>query len=138
MRFGFTGTRRGMTDAQRKSVFSHILQLSALREVVKLHHGQCLGSDEEVLLYAKDIGGIWTVAHPSNLKVWTSQVDSDETREPKPTLIRNRDIVDECDLLIACPGEMAEVIRSGTWATIRYAREVGRRTKICWPNGEWT
>jgi hypothetical protein len=51
---------------------------------------------------------------------------------------RNHDIVDETELLIACPGELAEAVRSGTWATVRYARKLGRPIVIFWPDGSVT
>jgi len=63
------------------------------------------------------------------------KLGGEEFREPKPPLVRNRDIVDECDLLVACPGSDHEELRSGTWACIRYARKVKRKTIIIWPDG---
>jgi hypothetical protein len=62
--------------------------------------------------------------------------------EPKPYLERNHDIVDETTILIACPnGE--ERMRSGTWATVRYARQrilnhEGQLTIIISPSGQVT
>lgn len=141
MKIGFTGTRRGMSERQVETLFKF------LREATEFHHGRCLGADEQALRIAKivswqqikmEYGGIWTVAHPSNLSAWTSQVESDETREPKPPLLRNQDIVNECSRLLACPGGMAEVIRSGTWSTIRYARGIARDRRIIWPDGSYT
>jgi predicted Rossmann fold nucleotide-binding protein DprA/Smf involved in DNA uptake len=55
---------------------------------------------------------------------------------PRPYLVRNRDIVDVCNLLLATPGGTVEQLRSGTWATIRYARRIGRPVWIVFPNGE--
>ena len=55
-------------------------------------------------------------------------------RKPKPYLERNKDIVDETGLLIATPkGE--EIVRSGTWSTIRYARKNHKKIIIIMPNG---
>jgi predicted Rossmann fold nucleotide-binding protein DprA/Smf involved in DNA uptake len=53
----------------------------------------------------------------------------------RPFLRRNRDIVDACQLLIVAPGEEAERRRSGTWATYRYARTVGRALLVVFPDG---
>jgi len=47
-----------------------------------------------------------------------------------------RDFVNECDVLIAAPGEFVERKRgSGTWGTVRYARKLGRPLVIIWPDG---
>jgi len=54
---------------------------------------------------------------------------------PKEPLARNRDIVNMSDILIAAPGEKAEVLRSGTWATIRYARKMSRKLLVIYPKG---
>jgi predicted Rossmann fold nucleotide-binding protein DprA/Smf involved in DNA uptake len=54
---------------------------------------------------------------------------------PKAPLDRNRDIVDAAAVLIAAPKEMTETLRSGTWATVRYARKQGKQVWIVWPDG---
>lgn len=54
---------------------------------------------------------------------------------PEDLLARNRDIVDETEILIACPGHMHEELRSGTWSTIRYAVKIQRPHIIIWPDG---
>lgn len=41
-------------------------------------------------------------------------------------LARNRRIVAAVDVLIAAPETDREELRSGTWATIRYARAAGK------------
>jgi len=53
----------------------------------------------------------------------------------RPPLTRNHDIVDCTELLIACPKSMKEELRSGTWATVRYARKLERPVIIIYPNG---
>ena len=57
-------------------------------------------------------------------------------RPAKPPLDRNHDIVERCDLLIATPHTVEEQLRSGTWATIRYARKVHRPHYIIRPCGQ--
>jgi hypothetical protein len=51
----------------------------------------------------------------------------------KPYLARNRDIVNESDRLITLP-KGPETLRSGTWATVRYAVEAGKPVRIYYPN----
>lgn len=53
---------------------------------------------------------------------------------PAPPLVRNERIVLACDRIVACP-RGAEELRSGTWATVRKAREHGKHTLIIWPDG---
>jgi hypothetical protein len=54
---------------------------------------------------------------------------------PKPYLMRNKDIVDQTSILVAAP-KGPEEKRSGTWATVRYARKLGRPIYICYPDGK--
>lgn len=50
-----------------------------------------------------------------------------EERPAKPYLERNKDIANEgIDGLIAAPSGWVEELRSGTWATVRYARKLKR------------
>jgi len=113
---GFTGTREGMTVAQR----------SALRQLITecyFHHGDCIGADaqaQEIALRSK----CKVIIHPPDkaalrayCKGWTNRC------QPLPYLLRNEAIVECTELLIAAPESDSEVLRSGTWATIRYARK---------------
>lgn len=52
-------------------------------------------------------------------------------------LTRDDQMVDKCDVLWGFPGTAKEVVRgSGTWYTIRYARQVLRPLLIVYPNGD--
>lgn len=47
---------------------------------------------------------------------------------PKKPLERNKDILDECDILIALPVDKnVEELRSGTWFTIRWAQRLNKQ-----------
>jgi hypothetical protein len=50
-------------------------------------------------------------------------------------LERNTEIVKACDVLIATPKEQDEVLRSGTWATIRRARKYDKKLAVIFPDG---
>ena len=54
--------------------------------------------------------------------------------DKKPYLERNKKIVNCCDILIAAPKQINEVLRSGTWSTIRYAKKIGIEVFIILPN----
>lgn len=129
MKVGFTGTRNGMTTFQRAS----FLQVTYPLDPLEFHHGDCVGADEEahsMLCYAVKV-----VGHPpldSRLRAWC---DCDELRTPKDYIARDHDIVDETDLLIAAPKTAGEVRRSGTWATVRYARSQAKPVTVVNPDG---
>lgn len=127
MKVGFTGTRRGMTDLQTEEVNDWLRRYAGA-----LHHGDCVGADEQA--HALGLGWLWIVVHPPlNEKYRAFVKGGDEYRDPAPYLIRNHAIVDETEVLIATPKEPTEVLRSGTWATIRYARAQGKDVKIFLP-----
>jgi len=56
-------------------------------------------------------------------------------RKQKEYLARNKDIVAETEFLIATPKEYTEILRSGTWATIREAFRQNKKVAIIFPNG---
>lgn len=142
MRLGFTGTRDGMTDAQ-KSAFSE--RLAGLPSTVtEFHHGACVGADAQAveIVYEESPRCPVITAHLSDMPTLTDGYavrTSSDHRDPKPPLDRNRDIVDAADELWVCP-KGPEELRSGTWATVRYARKRKRRVRVVifWPNGEVT
>ncbi len=129
---GFTGTQIGMTDPQLDTVrcILHGVNFTA-------HHGCCIGADAEFHGIVRSIPKP-LVLHPSTSvrKTMPCDLDSRYTwRAPMPPLIRNRIIVRECDILLACPKDYTMQLRSGTWATVRYAADVNRRIVIVYPDG---
>jgi hypothetical protein len=127
---GFSGTRRGMTSEQSRALRR---SLASFEDAV-LHHGDAVGADAEAHEQAVVLG--WSVIiHPPINAAWRARKVASEERAPKPYLVRNRDIVDETELLIAAPAEAVEHLRSGTWSTVRYARRLGRPISIIKPDG---
>lgn len=53
-----------------------------------------------------------------------------------PELSRNRAIVGRVDEMVAAPESDVEVLRSGTWATVRYSRRAGRPVAVVGRAGE--
>lgn len=129
---GVTGSRKGMTQLQRFSFESwmHFISLS------EFHHGDCVGVDEE----ARGIVGnrCKTVAHPPIRDAIRAFTTNTETREKKEYLARNRDIVNEIEILVAMPNTYVRTPHSGTWYTISYAREKQKQLMILWPDGSRT
>ena len=122
MKIGFTGSRLGMTPVQYRAVRQLLAQLRS--KIDSCHHGDCLGADESFHNLAR-LFKLKLIIHPPTKPNFRAFLDGDETREPKDYLIRNKEMVDEVDRLIACPHTRKEVLRSGTWATVRYARKKG-------------
>lgn len=137
MILGFTGTREGMTVNQRSQIWSWL----GRQYVTEFHHGCCVGADTQCADLVLDTQAhSLMVGHPSTLSGHYSRLAAgicNSLLPARPPLERNRDIVDTCDVLLACP-KGPEEVRSGTWATIRYARKCGKRIVIVWPNGEVT
>lgn len=132
---GFTGTRDGLTAAQRHTLGE------ALRMTTEFHHGDCIGADEEADALAR-MHGARVVIHPpiiEDLRAYCGNPHDDRDRTTwvpaKDYLARNRDIVHAADRLIACPRETTRTLRGGTWYTVRFAESVGKPVRIIWPDG---
>ena len=100
----------------------------------------CVGADEQFHFMAKALGyfmiGCPGVTHGGMVWQRSEKCDCDLVMPAKPFLVRNRDIVRESDVLIATPKQKTEQHRgSGTWATIRYARQAQLTLCIVWPDG---
>lgn len=133
---GFTGTRNGMTDAQKNTVQLRLIELSANPAEIEAHHGDCIGADADFHAICRELGVGKIVAHPGHVsRELRAFTDADEVRDPKPPLDRNSDIVFECLVMIATPTESVEQQRSGTWSTIRKARRSARRLTVVYPDG---
>lgn len=128
---GFTGTRDGMTPRQ-KAAFGVLITSAE-----QLHHGMCVGADSEAEAIAKQRApNCCRTGHPASDvpdKYRANCLDTDEVLPAVPAMERNGTIVDACDLLIAAPRALQEELRSGTWATVRYARKSGKPVIILDP-----
>ena len=98
-----------------------------------LHHGDCQGGDKQAHDIARSLGLI-IVGHPPKAAGLRAYCVCDEMREPRAFLTRNHAIVLETQILIATPSG-PETLRSGTWATVRFARRQGLPRVIITPNG---
>ena len=124
---GFTGTQEGMTHDQRMIFVDAILYFNP----VQFRHGDCVGADKE----AHDIVRAMLpdcniVVHPPIKGDKRAFCNADIVLATREYLDRNRDIVDCCDILIAAPKSAKEELRSGTWATVRYAKKSCKPVKL--------
>jgi hypothetical protein len=117
MKIGFTGTQKGMTEYQKGFVRETLRK----KKPSEIHHGDCIGADTDFHNICREVNpDIRIVIHPPEIDSKRSFCKGDEILPVKGYLQRNHDIVDSVDYMISTPGEMEEVLRSGTWATIRY------------------
>lgn len=135
MHVGFTGTQIGCTDAQLKLLRIKLARLAIDDGATHLHHGDCVGADAQAHAIAMEIG-YRIVGHVPINGAKRAHCGMDETRQPLPYLKRNAEIVSECDVLVACPKEMAMVMRSGTWSTVRRAVKARKPVHVCLPDGQ--
>lgn len=128
---GFTGTRNELSLAQHKKLVL-VLELCWQQEYRILHHGDCVGADASAHKLAWAMG-YEIIIHPPTDGRLRAYCLKGKVLEPKPYLDRNKDIVDQSSLLIACPQQRQEITRSGTWSTVRYARKRRKEVQIVWP-----
>lgn len=131
---GFTGTQNGTTAMQRDALFAKLSEME--HDITTAHHGECIGADTDFHLACLFLR-IPIIGHPpinTSKKAFLTGFLFEW--EPKEYLDRNKNIV--CcskDLLIACPGEFKEQLRSGTWSTVRFARKTRVPRYIIFPDG---
>ena len=123
---GFTGSRDGMTAAQKQRLAEVLLPFDCL------HHGDCVGSDAEANGIAGKLG-LRTEAHPPLCETLRAFCRSDIVHVPKGYHVRNYDIVTVTAELVAAPGDGAPSV--GTWSTVRKAKAAGKPVTIIWPDG---
>lgn len=128
MIIGFTGTQQGLTPLQLDTIY----QLLNKHRPVEFHHGDCIGADHQAHLIAKELG-IKIVVHPPDNPKARAYCKTAHIMPEKPYLERNHNIVDCSDLIIAAPKSQREQLRSGTWATVRYARKQQKELIIVAP-----
>ena len=130
IKVGFTGTR-DLTIAHATRM---VEAFSSCQGEFELHHGDCVGADEYAHTLAEILG--WKIViHPPDNSRLRANCESEHILEPLPYLQRNHAIVDATAYMIAAP-RGPEVVRSGTWATVRYARKIGRRVEMIFPEGD--
>ena len=127
---GFTGSRNGMTPLQKDKLRKLVGSLQSLQS---FHHGDCKGADAEAHDIITELcPNVSIIIHPpSNDKMRAYKKGT--VLQPKDYIARNHDIVDSTSIMIATPQEAESdprSQRSGTWATIRYARRLGRPIHI--------
>jgi len=121
MSIGFTGTQIGLSQKQKEVLWSVLKKFVQIDK--SFRHGDCIGADAEAHAIAVDLGFKVTL-HPPKENSKRSFCKQAVVLPTKDYLDRNKDIVNASKVLIACPKGVQEEVRSGTWATVRYARKI--------------
>jgi hypothetical protein len=133
-----TGTSKGISKPQRDQLW-HIFWTYA---PVTLRHGDCIGADATAHSIAVAHGGIKIWKHPSDLGTKRAWCAGGIPLNPEPPLMRNHRMIDAAAVaqkrVIALPAEDHEVLRSGTWSTVRYAVKQDVLVFVIWPDGHVT
>jgi hypothetical protein len=116
MQLTFTGTRKGVTTAQEQTLYNVLSSMRPFYDV--LNDGDAIGADQTAKRIGDELGYL-VVPYPAG----------------DAPIERNHTMVDRSALLVACPAQDHEILRSGTWATIRYARKRCISVTIIWPDG---
>lgn len=125
---GFTGTRRGLSEHQRgelEKIFEWYKNKYIIGHVV---HGGCVGADAEFHNVAKGfhrhVRPGYSVHNPQDLTFRGDFQGAEKVYPPKPYIKRNKEIVDESDVMIACSADNSG--KGGTWSTINYTKRMGK------------
>lgn len=133
---GFTGTRKGMTEAQRTQV------IKFMRDHMphEIHHGDCIGSDAQFArLVWWQFRGVIIVSHPPEDNKYRAYCSSNILMPVLPYLKRDENIVLASDHLIATPRQdkpPKSLRGEGTWWTINCAQQRGIPITIVRPDGK--
>ncbi len=111
-----------------------LLDFIGKNEIIEAHHGDCVGVDKDFHDMCSQCS-IKTIIHPPSDNKLRANCSGDVILPQKKYLDRNHDIVNNSDLLIAFPSSKKEILRSGTWATIRYAKKNNKKTIVIFADG---
>jgi hypothetical protein len=139
---GFAGTRFMVTEAQFTALLEVIFDLDAQQPITQFLNGFARGADRIATSLVLQFTRAMVVAYPGDA---AQQDAADEQAQLAPGRVsihpvlpylkRNKLIATRCAQLIAVPASAIEERRSGTWATVRYARAAGPPRTIILPDG---
>lgn len=133
IKIGFTGTQKGLTTKQLISLKEFLDTVQY--KILEFHHGDCIGADTEFHNICSEYYSN-IIIHPPIYENKRSFCKGTIILDKKDYLDRNHDIVDDTHVLLVCPKEYKEQLRSGTWATFRYAVKKNKPIFIFYPNGK--
>jgi hypothetical protein len=119
MKVGFVGSKYGGNEFQQDLLRDLLLAM----EPCEVHHGDRVGADVQMHDICRELN-IPVIIHPPAHKELRSFCEGyKKCHEPKSYISRNKDIVNDTDIVIAMPDTLSESFKSDTWSTIRYAKK---------------
>lgn len=139
MIIGFTGTREGATTEQIDTLKFVLSSISTTYTIQLGLHGGAKGADAQFwdVLLDKKIEFDEYSAYPSKDSFSAGKLNR-KIHKPKLPLSRNKDIVNDSNIMIAMPFQPEEQFRGGTWSTIRYCRKISHPLYVIYPDGSYT
>lgn len=132
---GFTGSQTEPTPKQCQTLLE-LLETLFTSGYTRMNNGDCIGSDAKAFELFRSFPGSYIVGHIPSKSEKRAFCQFDEENKPLPYLARNRTIIRDSDILVACPAQKNEKMRgSGTWHTIREARKKGIPIFMVFPDG---
>lgn len=126
IKIGFSGNRNGLNLEQKEQIKNILNNYNS----IIVSHGDCVGSDTDfhnLCLEYKELNpekNLIIHIYPPNIQTMRAFNQADLIMKEEPYLKRNLNIVKNSSILIACPTDKnVEVLRSGTWSTIRQAKK---------------
>lgn len=135
---GITGTREGMNSLQKKSFLQVVSKLLEKYPTLNnFHQGCCVGVDNETARLVDSLYGFTVTDHPPTNKSLVGDYKGHTSREEKNYLARNRDIVNESQVMIAITKQMVmpSPPSGGTWYTLNYSIKNKKETYHIKPDG---
>lgn len=138
MILGFTGTQEGMTAPQLDRVERYICTYKP----DETHDGDCIGADDQfhklVVKWLREVmqRSVVLIGHPPDNDGRRAFNTFDVERAPKYYTDRNKDIVNECEHMLATPRSVIHNnCRHGTCSTVRYAAKRNKSVTVILPDG---
>jgi hypothetical protein len=129
---GFAGTLKQPTQRQADQLCKALFYHREAHSV--MHNGGCTGSEEYALRYWLACkGAVWL--HPPMQTTHRAAVPYGIANPPATYLRRYMQIVLATDVMIICPSQQREVVRSSTWAALRYAQDADKAFFLILPCG---
>ena len=132
-------SRDGLNEKQKAEIINLLQKDLDDGFKIQVTHGDCVGADNDFHNICRSLKP--SIKNEADILIhirpggttnnnFRAFCKGDFHYYAKPFLERNKDIVNNCDILLACPRSNVEELRSGTWATIRYANTISKPTKI--------
>jgi hypothetical protein len=136
LHLGITATQRGLSNEQRVWLRGHFALSKRVFDVT-VHHGDCVGGDEEAHDIALEFNFAIEIHPPTNPKQRAFCEGATVVHEAKDYHARNYDIVMASGVMLGMPEGLASMYpRSGTWSTLRRTIKEGKTFYFCLPDGE--